>query len=148
MAFVVLMWLAGATFFFIQGVYIIRTGRVSLLFAKPEYQYSPRSVFVRLGYACFYLAISIAMLAILANQMERIGVSPLKKWLDENFGMLFWCLFLAVGGILYLVQPSKMIRWTIRSNDPTLANNRSMIITVRLIGLGILGVALAIMAKL
>lgn len=147
MAFVVLMWLVGATFFFIQGVYIIRTGRVSWVFAKPEYQYSPRSVFVRLGYACFYLAISIAMLVILANQIEHIGVSPLKKWLDENFGMLFWCVFLAVGGILYLVQPSKMIRWTIRSNA-TLADNRSVIITVRLIGLGILAVALAMLAKL
>lgn len=147
MAFVALMWLAGAAFLFIQGVYVLRTGQVALMLAKPEHRPAPRGLLARSAWACFYLSTSLVMTALLANKIEDVGLDPLKAWLDDNFGMLFWSLMLAVVGIFCLWQPANMLRWTIR-NYPRLAGNRSMVITVRLIGLGILGIALTIMIRL
>lgn len=96
MAFVALMWLAGATFLFIQGMHVFRTGQVTLLFAKPEHRQSPRGPLGRLAWACFYLATSGGMMLLLANKLERIGPSPLKAWLGNNSGicsgLLCWLL--------------------------------------------------------
>lgn len=147
MAFVGLMWLTVATFLFAQGVHIIRTGQVTLFLAKPEHRPPARSALVRSAAAFLYLAASVGLTAILARKIEQVGLGPLRAWLHSIFGMLLWSFVLAAIGILHLLQPAKMLRWTIRFN-PGLADNRSVVITTRLIGLGVLCVAFAIMARL
>lgn len=147
MAFVILMWLVVAGFLVIQAVYVIRTGQTMLFMVKPEHRHPPVGPLSRFCYAFAYLFPSIGVMLILGAQLRRKGLGPVKAWVGENFGSLFYVLVLAAGGALYLAVPAKMLRWTLR-NSPGLAENKSVLITMRLVGLGILLVALFILAKL
>jgi len=61
--------------------------------------------------------------------------------------MIFWSLCFVLIGILNLVQPVKMLRWTIRAH-PELAENKSVIVITRLIGVGLLCMGVTMLARL
>jgi hypothetical protein len=147
MAFVILMWLVVAGFLLIQAVYVIRTGQTMPFLVKSEHRHPPVGQLSRLGHAFAYLFPSIGILLILAVELRRAGSGRVRTWFGENFGLLFFMLLLATCGALYLALPAKMLRWTLR-NNPELAENKAVLITMRLVGLGILLVALFALAKL
>ena len=67
--------------------------------------------------------------------------------MGKNAGMIFFTVLLAVIGAMHLAEPARMLRWTLR-NNPELGENRAVLIVTRFIGLGLLVLALFILAKL
>jgi hypothetical protein len=130
-----------------QGVYILCTGQTMLFVVKPIHPRAPSGLFQRLGYALVYLFPAVAIMVILATALTKTGVIPVQSWVIGHFGMLFWSLcFLVVGG-LHLALPEKMLRWTIRAN-PELADKKSVVVITRFIGVGLLGMGIAMLARL
>ena len=61
--------------------------------------------------------------------------------------MIFWILCLGVSGLLFLITPARMLRWTLRRH-PELADIRSVLLTARLIGLGLFAMSSVMLYKL
>jgi hypothetical protein len=147
MTFVILMWLFGIGAFLAQGVYILRTGQTAPPVGSREHLRPPISFTNRLFFASVYLFSSAAMALILGMALRRKGFAPVRAWLVDNSGMLSYMVPLAFGGLLICARPASMVAWTLR-NNPELADDRKVLITTRLIGLGILLLALFIIGKL
>jgi hypothetical protein len=84
---------------------------------------------------------------LVARSVKSEEFEMLRNWLRENSGMLFYTALLGVAGVMFLAQPARMIRWTLRQH-PELSGDPQMLITARLVGLGILCVVLFVLAKL
>lgn len=147
MALVILGWVVVSGFLVVQTIYVISTGQTMLFLVKPEHRHAPVGPLSRLIYALVYLFPSVGMIVILVGALKRHGLEPVRMWLHGNFGMLFYILLLAASGLLCLIQPVRMLRWTLR-NNPEVANTRAGVMTARLIGLAVLLVSLFILAKL
>jgi hypothetical protein len=61
--------------------------------------------------------------------------------------MIFWILCLGISGLLFLVIPAPMLRWTLQKH-PELAAIRSVLLTARLIGLGLIAMSSVMLYKL
>jgi hypothetical protein len=79
--------------------------------------------------------------------LSKWGVLDIQTWARRNFSMLFWSLCLSLIGMLLVIQPEKMLRWTIRDN-PDIAHNKSAVIITRFIGIGLVGLGLTIIRML
>jgi hypothetical protein len=127
-----------------QGVHILRTGQTDLFFVKPVDGQAPAGLVRRLSYACIYLFPAGGMTAILVSALAKSGASRLETWLANNFGMLFFSLCCAVVGLLLLLQPARMIRWTIRDRRE-LADDKSAVLVMRFLGVCSLGMGYMIL---
>ena len=147
MALLILGWLLTACAFAYQGVYILRTGHTTPFFVKHAHSRAPSALPARLAYALLYLFPVAAITVILATALAKSGVSRVQSWLIGSFGMIFWSLCFSLIGLLLLAQPEKMLRWTVRAN-PELADNKSVVVITRFIGVGLLGMGLVMIARL
>ena len=87
------------------------------------------------------------MFTTLAMALAKSGVGRIQSWLVGNLGMIFWSSCLSFVGLLLLGQPVRMLRWTIRDN-PELAENKLVLVITRFIGVGLLGMAIVMLARL
>ena|SRR5258707_925909 len=142
---IVAYWVLAIVALTYQGVHILRTGHTDLFFVKPVDAHAPSGMARRLSYASIYLFSAGGMTAILATALTRSGVSRLQTWLANNFDMLFFSLCFAVVGLLLLLQPARMIRWTIRDR-PELADNKSAVLVMRFLGVWSLGMGYMMLA--
>jgi hypothetical protein len=146
MAFVIALWLVGIGFFLAQGIYVIRSGQTTLFVLKTQHR-APIGVVQRGAYAVMYLLPALGMAGVLAAAIRKSGFEPVRKWLNENSGMLIYILLLGACGAWSLAQPASMLRWTMRTN-PELADNRALLLTIRLVGLVITLAVLFMLSKL
>jgi hypothetical protein len=146
MAFVIVLWLVGIGFFLAQGIHVIRSGQTTLFVLKAQRR--PPIGGVRRGaYAIMYLLPGLGMAGVLAAAFRKSGFEPVRKWFNANNGMLIYILLLGACGVWSLAQPASMLRWTIRTN-PELADNRAVLVTIRLVGLVITLTVLFMLSKL
>jgi hypothetical protein len=147
MAIVIVSWLIAAYVLVYQGIYVLRTGRITLFFIRPEYSRTASGLFLRLSYAFVYLFPGVAIVVILVTALSRAGVARFESWVIGNLGMLIGSLFFMLIGFLLLVQPEKMLLWTIRDH-PELAGNKAATVIARLIGIGLLTMGGVMLANL
>jgi hypothetical protein len=147
MALVIVGWLLTACALAYQGIYILRTGQTMLFFVKSVHSRAPSGVLLRVAYALLYLFPVAAITVILATALAKGGLRRVQSWVIGNLGMIFWSICFLFIGLLLLAQPEKMLRWTIRAN-PDLADNKSVVVITRCIGVGLLGMGIVMLAKL
>lgn len=147
MALVVFGFVVTACALTCQGIYVLRTGQTTPFFVRPSRSRALSSAIPRLAYAMLYLFPVGGVAVILAIALAKSGARRLQSWLVGNLGMIFWSMFFLLLGVLLLTQPVKMLRWTIRDN-PELAENKSVVVITRLIGTGLLGMGIVMLARL
>ncbi len=151
MLIVIVSWLLMICALVYQAIYVCRTGRPTLFFMKftgsRASTRAPLGTFSRLAHALLYLFPAVAMTVILATALSKSGVNRVRSYLIGNLGMILWSLFFLLIGLLLVVQPQKMLRWTLRAN-PELEDKKSAVVITRLIGVGIVGVGAVILARL
>jgi hypothetical protein len=147
MAIVIVSWLIAACVLVYQGIYVLRTGCITLFFIRPEYSRAASGLLLRLSYAFVYLFPGVAIVVILVTALSRAGVARVESWVIGNLGMLIGSLFFMLIGFLLLVQPEKMLLWTIRDH-PELAGNKAATVIARLIGIGLLTMGGVMLANL
>lgn len=147
MALKVVCVLTLAVVLVVQGIYVLRTGQTLLFFANPKYHHPPVRIFRRLIVAFGYV-FPVGMGGILFARANNDQLdSHIRNWLSTNGGFLIYILLLALSGAFALAQPARAVRWSLREH-PALASDAKMLITMRLIGSGILLLALFMLAKL
>jgi magnesium-transporting ATPase (P-type) len=147
MALVIVGWLTTACVLLYQGIYILRTGYVTLFFSKPERSRLASGPFSRIAHAFVYLFPGVAAVIILAITLFRVGISRLVDWVIGNFGTLFWPLCAIALGIPTLLRPEQTLRRTLPQN-PELVNDNFVVLITRFIAAGFVLVGFAILATL
>ena len=147
MAIIVAIWILLVIALVAQEIYVVRSGQTMLLLVKRQHRHPPVSAGQRLAYAFVYLFPGFAMTVVLITAMKTAGLGAVREWFEHNSDDLFFLVVFAVVGVLNLACPTKMLRWTLRRN-PELADNKTVVLITRLIGLGFIVFALAILAKL
>jgi hypothetical protein len=147
MALVIVGWLTTACVLLYQGIYTLRTGYITLFFAKPEHSRPASGPVSRFAYAFVYLFPGVAAIVILVIALTRAGLSRPADWSIENFGTLFWPVCAIAIGVPSLLRPEQILRRTLRDN-PELADNSFVVLITRFIGAGFLFVGFSILATL
>lgn len=147
MALVVFGFVVTACALAYQGIYVLRTGQTTPFFVRPARSHALAGSIPRFAYAVLYLFPVGGIALILATALAKSGTRRLQSWLVGNLGMIFWSMCFSFIGVLLLAQPAKMLRWTIRDN-PELAENKSVVVITRLIGTGLLGMGIVMLARL
>ena len=136
-AVVIVIWLIVGVLLLLQGIYTLRTGRVTPFFTKPIYSRSARGLVGRFGYSFVYLFPGVAALVIIARVVCRQGIEHAETWIVANLGMALGASVFVVLGLLHLFEPERMLRWTVRTH-PELSRNGTVVLTTRVVGLGLL----------
>lgn len=144
-AVVIMGWLIVGGCLVVQGIYTLRTGRITPFFTRPIYSRSARGPANRLAYAFVYLFPGAAALIIIAMLVRRQGVGRVETWLADNLGMVLGSSVFVALGLLHLFEPERMLRWTIQTH-PELSRNGFVVFTTRVIGIGLLFLGFCIFA--
>ncbi len=147
MALVIVGWLTTACVLLYQGIYTLRTGYITLFFAKPEHSRPAPGQVSRFAYASVYLFPGVAAIAILVIAVSRAGLTRPADWVIGNFGTLLWPICAIVVGVPTLLRPEQMLRRTLR-DKPELADNSFVVLITRFIAAGFLFVGFTILATL
>ena len=145
MALVIAGWLATGAILIYQGVYTLFSGRVTLFFARSAQVRAAPGPFSRVAYAFIYLFPGVGAMVILAGALAKSGIARAEEWMLDNFGLLLGSSLLALVGLLHLLGPKKMLRWTIRTH-PDLADNSTVVVITRLVGAGLLLIGLIMLS--
>jgi hypothetical protein len=136
--------LLAAVFLFIQGIYILRSGTlVPFFFSRPAYALLPNRT-ARIGYAIFYLLIAFALSAVLVSAVMKTQPVP-AEWFANRGVALLGLIALFWVGVCALLRPSIILRWVQRTNPQLPSEDRSVLVTARFVGGGILVLTLAIL---
>jgi hypothetical protein len=144
-AVVIVSWLVIGAFLLVQGLYTLRTGRITPFFTKPVYSRSVRGPTGRLAYAFVYMFPGAAALIIIAVEGRRQGMGHIETWFADNLGMAVGASIFVALGLLHLFEPEGMLRWTVRTH-PELSRNDLVVVTTRVIGVGLLCLGLCMFA--
>jgi len=144
-AVVIVSWFIVGAFLVLQGVYTLRTGRITPFFTRPVYSRSARGPAGRLAYAFVYLLPGAAALIIIAVEGRRQGMGHVGTWFVDNLGMAVGASIFVALGLLHLFKPERMLRWTVQTH-PELSRNAVVVVTTRVIGLGLLCLGLGMFA--
>lgn len=144
-AVVIVSWLIVGVFLLSQGIYTLRTGQITPFFTRPTYSRSARGLIGKLVYSFVYLFPGFAALIIIAMMVRRHGIEHVETWIDDNFGMAVGASLFVVLGLLHLFEPERMLRWTVQTH-PELSRNGMVVVTTRVIGLGLLCLGLGMFA--
>jgi hypothetical protein len=144
-AVVIVGWLVVAVFLLLQGIYTLRTGRITPFFARPIYLRSARGLASRLGYSFVYLVPAVGAFIIIGVTLYREGIDRAEVWIVGNVGMVLGGSLFVVLGLLHLFEPECMLRWTVQTH-PELSRNSAVILTARVIGVGLLCLGLGMFA--
>jgi hypothetical protein len=147
MAYVIVGCLITASALIYQALYVLRTGHTNWFFVRAVRLHVTLGKPARIMHALVYGFPGIGIMVILATSLARADSKRVLTWVMENYGMLFFCLCFMIIGLLYLAQPARMLRWTIRTN-PEIADNKSAIIFARFIAVGLIGMAIAMLISL
>lgn len=133
----------------LQSISVMRTGNTLQDLSKTSHESAskPTGPFSRTIHATIYLFPALGIIAILATALKRVGFAPIRAWLAQDGGMFFWVVIFLVVGASYLVQPARMLRWTI-SKRPELAEAKGAVRVARVIGLGLIVIAFFVLSRL
>jgi hypothetical protein len=130
-----------------QAIYTVRTGQVVWFVGPPAASPPLPWLWPRIAYALVYLIPSAGIFAILARSAIRGGLSRIEVFVAMNLGDLVASLLFMVPGLLLVLQPAKMLRWTVRTN-PELAEDKSVLLMTRCIGVGFIAMGARILSAL
>lgn len=145
MALVIVGWLTTACVLLYQGIYTLRTGYITLFFAKSKYSRLAPGPVSRFAYAFVYLFPGVAAIVILVIAAARARLGRPADWIIENLSTLLWPICAIAIGVPTLLVPQQTLRWTLRQH-PELADNSFVIRITRFIGAGFVFVGFIILA--
>ena len=122
-----------------QGVRILRTGQTNPF--PDERPGLPLGTARRLQYACIHLFPAAGIAAILATALAKNGASGLGQWLARNLDVIFFASCFSIIGLLQFARPEMMIRRSLRDH-PELADQKSVVLIMRLLGIAFVGIAI------
>jgi hypothetical protein len=148
MAFIVTATLLIAYVLVHQAIYILRTGQITWFFLKNIVRlHEPLRRWSKVRYAILYLLMAGAIAIIWIKPFVKANSNRVLPWMKTaNRGSLFVAVFFLVSGFLWLMWPKKMIRWTIRTH-PGLADEKSIVLIGRILGILMIGFALVVLAN-
>jgi hypothetical protein len=148
MNLILLLLVAVVLLLLVQGIYVIWTGQSLLFFfSKREYRHAPAKPLRRFVIALGYLSPLGVIVTLMATAINSNDIALLRAFFVNNAGMIFWTSVVALGGILHMVWPAKMLAKTFRER-PELAGDRRALLTARLIGACGVLVAIYIFSRL
>jgi hypothetical protein len=118
-----------------------------VLFFGVRHNVRPLRPLLRIVHASVYLFIGVAMTAIAFRSFARFGFAGAEAWFYRNPGMVLVGCLLAFSGAFPLLKPAAAVRRSLPTH-PELAEDARILLWVRLIGFGIVSIALVMLAKI
>jgi hypothetical protein len=139
----IFIWIATCLISLSQGFYIIFTGQPYLWLVKHRWR-SPMLFTKRVFHSLPYFVSGGGGMLILMKSPQFVDA---KTKIYEHAGLLCYAVTLLIIGLLHLIRPAQMLRWTLREH-PDIAENQAAVATARLAGLALLLFGLFTLAKI